>query len=91
MRQGRPEGVHTGPACVKSHTARCVRKKAAAHFAGAWGVPNKQNENAAGGQVVDWNIRKGYSNPLLAAVIPKLNQMELTLPQMFRECGLFYG
>lgn len=32
-----------------------------------------------------------YSNPLLAAVIPKLNQMELTLPQMFRECGLFYG
>lgn len=60
-------------------------------MAGAWGVPNKQNENAAGGQVVDWNIRKGYSNPLLAAVIPKLNQMELTLPQMFRECGLFYG
>ncbi|KWX90942.1 hypothetical protein AS257_01310 [Enterococcus faecium] len=69
MRQERPEGVHTGPACVKSHTARCIRKKEAAHFAEAWGVPNKQNENAAGGQVVDQNIRKGYSDPLLAGII----------------------
>lgn len=66
MRQGRPKGVHAGRACVKSHTARCVRKRAAAYFAGAWGAPNKQSKNAAGGRAVDWNIRKGYSNPLLA-------------------------
>lgn len=33
---------------AQSHTARCVRKKAAAHFAGAWGVPNKQSERPAG-------------------------------------------
>ncbi len=51
---------------AQSHTARCVRKKASARFAGAWGVPNKQSKNAAGGRAVDKNIRKGYFYPLLA-------------------------
>ena len=52
---------------AQSHTARCVRKKASARFAGAWGVPNKKSKNAAGGRAVDKNIRKGYFYPLLAA------------------------
>ena len=57
----------TEPLLKQSHTARCVRKKASARFAGAWGVPNKQSKNAAGGRAVDKNIRKGYFYPLLAA------------------------
>lgn len=64
--EGRPKGVHAGAACVKSHTARCVRKRAAAYFAGAWGAPNKQSKNAVGGRAVDRDIRKGYPDPLLA-------------------------
>ncbi len=64
-RSGRLEGAGAGSACAKPHRKVCSQK-ASARFAGAWGVPNKQSKNAAGGRAVDKNIRKGYFYPLLA-------------------------